>query len=144
MQIFLSTLAPFLSLTITFYALLATSTILLLSPLCVLTSRLQSLRNQFLRFLVPPSHFQLKLIFSPYDTTEASPPTSISRLLLTTATAPFVAIGVSVATWVAASFWVFAKILGDPMGAKDERNDGRAAVLGVRRFWEGWLVRGLR
>ena len=56
---------------------------------------------------------------------------------------PVIALGVSMAAWVAASFWFFAGILGNPDG-KDDKNDGRAAVMGVRRFWEAWLIRGLR
>ena len=44
--------------------------------------------------------------------------------------------------WVAAGFWAFAAIMGDPDG-QDGKDDGRAAVLGVRKWWEKWLARAI-
>jgi hypothetical protein len=40
--------------------------------------------------------------------------------------------------WTAAFFWVFAMILGNPDGT-ERKDDGRAAVLGVCRWWHLWL-----
>ena len=71
-------------------------------------------------------------------------------LVLVNALAPVVALGVSIAAWVAAAFWMFANILGNPnkdQGQEkvdEDRNEGQAAVLGVRSWWDAWLMRGLR
>lgn len=55
----------------------------------------------------------------------------------------FLSIGVALTTWVAACFWIFAAMLGNPDGT-ERKDDGRAAVLGVRNWWERWLLRALR
>jgi len=47
------------------------------------------------------------------------------------------------AAWIAAFFWIFATILGNPDGT-ERRDDGRAAVLGVRNWWRAWLGRAKR
>ena len=53
---------------------------------------------------------------------------------------PIYAIGIGLSAWVAALFWFYAAILGDPDGGcRDSSDDGRAAVRGVMRWWEGWL-----
>ncbi len=56
---------------------------------------------------------------------------------------PLYAAGIAVTAWVAAGFWFTSLILGDPDG-RDKKDDGRTVVLGVRRLWERWLIRGLR
>ena len=56
--------------------------------------------------------------------------------------APIYAMAIAGAAWVAAVFWAYTAILGNPDG-KEERDDGREAVLAVRRWWERWLVQGL-
>lgn len=61
-------------------------------------------------------------------------------LFLVNILSPIYAVGIGLSAWVAALFWFYAAILGDPDGEyRDGRDDGRAAVLGVRRCWEGWL-----
>src|SRR4051812_17170960 len=47
---------------------------------------------------------------------------------------PILSIGVAVAAWIAASFWVFALIMGNPDGT-ERRDDGKATVLAVRNWW---------
>ena len=64
-------------------------------------------------------------------------------LLVINIFSPFVAIGVSLGAKVAACFWFFSAILGDPAG-RDGHNDGKAAVVKVRNWWEMWLCRALR
>ncbi|KAL9640762.1 MAG: hypothetical protein Q9164_000077 [Protoblastenia rupestris] len=139
--IYLSLFLPLFSAATAFYALLSTFFILLFSPLCLCTTQ-QPLSTHLARFLTPPLRYHLSLISSIYDTTDATPPSGIPMLVLINILAPVIAIGVCMAAWVAASFWFFAAILGNPDG-KDDRNDGRAAAMGVRRIWEKWLVRGL-
>lgn len=58
-------------------------------------------------------------------------------------TSPFISIGVAVAAWVSAAFWVFSSIMGNPDGT-ERRDDGRDAVLAVRNWWEKCLLTSLR
>ncbi|KAF2808880.1 uncharacterized protein BDZ99DRAFT_488727 [Mytilinidion resinicola] len=123
------------------------STILMLWTLLaiVITCILQPLRfcsfrpsfnEQLAIFLAPPLNQQLRLIQS-----RARPNRySASMLVIVQLFAPFVAVGVAVASWIAAFFWFFSAILGDPAG-QDGHNDGRATVMAVRNWWERWLVR---
>jgi hypothetical protein len=48
--------------------------------------------------------------------------------------------GLLLLAWTAAFFWIFAMILGNPDGT-ERKDDGRAAVLGVSRWWQLWLGR---
>lgn len=50
--------------------------------------------------------------------------------------------GVAVAAWTVAMYWVFAAIVGDPDGSEGG-NDGVETVLGLRGWWERWLVRAM-
>ena len=145
-QVYLSVFSPILATGVTLYAIFTTFLILLLSPLCLCKSQ-QPMRAHLTRFLVPPLHLQLGLVYSQSETVAENPPSSIAMLGLINILGPFVAVGISTAAWVAAAFWMFTKILGNPNANQDkddESNEGRAAVLEVRRWWEAWLVRGLR
>lgn len=64
-------------------------------------------------------------------------------LILLNLFSPVYAVAVALSAWVAAMFWFYAAILGDPDG-RDGKDDGRAAVLGVRGWWERWLQRGMK
>lgn len=68
--------------------------------------------------------------------------TNPPMLILIHLFSPVYALGIALSAWVAAVFWAYAVILGDPDG-RDGNDDGRAAVLGVRAWWERWLERGL-
>ena len=64
-------------------------------------------------------------------------------LILVHIFSPVIALGIAFSAWVAAVFWAYAAILGDPDG-RDGNDDGKATVLGVGAWWERWLERGLR
>ena len=70
-------------------------------------------------------------------------PGNIAILFVVNILAPLYAIFVAISAWVAGVFWVYTAILGNP-DQKEERNDGREAVLGVRNMWERWLLQGSR
>lgn len=142
-QIYLSTLAPLLALALALYTLLTVTVLLILLPLRLCMPTFPS-PNSFYRFLSPPPTFQLRLIFSSYeqDAINESRTRSITKLVLFNMVAPFYAGAIAAAAWVAAIFWSYTAILGNPDG-KEERDDGREAVLSVRGWWERWLVRGL-
>lgn len=58
----------------------------------------------------------------------------ISVLLLS----PFFSIAILLPAWIAAFFWIFSMVMGNPDGT-ERKDDGRAAVLGVSRWWHLWL-----
>lgn len=153
MQVYLSALAPLLSFALCLYTLVATFLIALSFPFCKCITKVP-LSKHFRRFLTPPLNLQLSLIYSvtdddDNDDDDGSAATDSSShnsplLILVNLLAPIYAIGIMIAAWVAAGFWFFGAILGDPNPEKDKENDGRTTVLYVRDWWEKWLRRGLR
>ena len=144
LQIYLSTLAPILALPLALYTLLiALLLILVFYPLRFCTSQWPS-PTSFHRFLSRPPLLQLGLISSPHETSTAHNLTinRIVTLVVVNVLSPVYAIAIAGAAWVAAVFWAYTAILGNPDG-KEERDDGREAVLAVRGWWERWLVQGL-
>ncbi|PGG98375.1 hypothetical protein AJ79_08883 [Helicocarpus griseus UAMH5409] len=81
---------------------------------------------------------------TPTPTTPTfSPLYSSPMLLLVHLLSPLFITPILFAAWIAAFFWVFAMILGNPDGT-ERRDDGRVAVLGVRNWWWIWLCRARR
>lgn len=66
---------------------------------------------------------------------------SLPTVILIHLLSPILSLGLLLAAWTAAFFWVFAMMLGNPDGT-ERRDDGRAAVLGVRNWWRAWLKKG--
>ncbi|MCJ1253393.1 hypothetical protein MMC24_001204 [Lignoscripta atroalba] len=133
---YLSVLSPFFTLLVSLYSLLTIICLLILYPISICTTR-KSLRRKIISPLSAAFHYQLKLIYSTYDLN--SEPRGIVPLI--GLFSPVCSIGIAIAAWVAATFWFYAAILGDPDGTK--ANDGRAAVLGVRRWWSKWLEKAV-
>jgi len=136
--IHLSLFSPFLSLIIFLWTIVILILFAILSPLRLCRESWSSCR-QTNRHLVSPLDLQLRLIYS----SDKSDTHSTAMLVLVHALSPCVSLGIAVAAWVAAVFWFYAVILGDPDG-RNGRDDGRAAMLRVRRWWESWLVRAIR
>ena len=61
-----------------------------------------------------------------------------STLIFVNLVSPIYAGPIAIAAWTAAVFWFYAAILGNPDG-RDGRDDGVAAVMAVRGWWESWL-----
>jgi hypothetical protein len=87
---------------------------------------------------------QLAFIYYAVSHTTTEQDYNVPMLILVLLLSPLVSVGVGIAAWVSGAFWFFNAILGDPAGGDEGRNDGRASVLGVRRWWEKWLVRSLK
>jgi hypothetical protein len=62
------------------------------------------------------------------------------RLIAVQILSPVVSVGVAIVGWIAAPFWIFAIIMGNPDGT-ERRDDGRATVLAVRNWWERCLLK---
>ena len=121
------------------YTILILAISIILMPLHLCTTR-RPLRWQISDLLLPALDLQLRLIYSDCDTS-LSARTPI--LVFVSVLSPIYAAVIAVAAWVAAFFWAYAAILGDPDGLGQPHDDGRAAVLRVRRWWERWLERSL-
>lgn len=67
---------------------------------------------------------------------------SIITLILMNILSPLYALFIMFAAWIGGVFWFYTAILGNPDG-KEDRDDGREAVLSVRAMWERYLVWGL-
>ena len=142
-QIYLSTLSPLLALPMVLYSLLMSTVLLLLFPLCFCVKQLP-VGARFRRCVSPLVVFQLRLIYSSFEIGDPvhSETSGMSMLVLVSTLSPLYAMAIAVATWVAGVFWLYTAILGNPDG-KEDRDDGREAVLAVRGYWEKWLIKGL-
>ncbi|KAI9804564.1 MAG: hypothetical protein M1833_006637 [Piccolia ochrophora] len=138
--LFLSFVTPILSLISCFWAIIVLAFLTLTSPVRICIT-LPTLNNQVITSLSPLHRLHLRLVYS--STSLRSDTYIAHKLILVHLAGPFISAAVAVATWVAASFWLYAAILGDPDG-KDRKNDGRAAVMGVRNWWEGILCHAFR
>ncbi|KAJ5925118.1 hypothetical protein N7454_007757 [Penicillium verhagenii] len=137
---------------------------ILISPLrlCSLSPYLRktSFRTQLCDLLSPVLHIHERLVFMPPPTSTRSSSTqwihsdpdseepipvvdssilySVGMSIVVLTLSPFFSIAILLFAWTAAAFWVFAMVMGNPDGT--ERNDdGRAAVLGVCKWWRTWL-----
>ncbi|KAL2832944.1 hypothetical protein BDW59DRAFT_94303 [Aspergillus cavernicola] len=133
----------------------------IVSPLrlcsCIPYLRKTSFRTQLCDLLVPQLHIHERLIGlrracqssspqSVYNDGDQSSATdlgegySVGGLIMVLLLSSFMSFGLLLLAWTAAFFWVFAMILGNPDGT-ERKDDGRAAVLGVARWWQIWLGR---
>jgi hypothetical protein len=83
-------------------------------------------------------HLRLMYAASAHDARELEFKTW--RLIAVQLGAPVVSMGVAMAEWIAAPFWIFAIIMGNPDGT-ERRDDGRATVLAIRNWWEQYLLK---
>ncbi|KAL8783711.1 MAG: hypothetical protein Q9213_004450 [Squamulea squamosa] len=153
--VYLSFFSPVVAALISIYTLFTVLLLLLLSPITVLVRTRKPLAHQIYILLTPPIYHQLRLVCSTYQFDSNGDKTGSEQhhiannkgnpilLILINILGPVYAAAIAVTAWVAAGFWFTALILGDPDG-RDKKDDGRTVVLGVRRLWERWLVRGLR
>lgn len=141
--IYLSALSPLLAIPFAIYTLLLCMLLLLLFPLCFCLKQ-SPICARFRYMLSPLLRFQLRLVYSSYDIgdTVHSETIGIMVLVFVCMFSPLHAISLAVVTWVAGIFWFYTAILGNPDG-KEDRDDGREAILAVRGWWERWLLQGL-
>jgi len=99
--------------------------------------------QQLASLLGPALNLQLKSIYTPL------PPHANEdgvfhpgMLVFVHLVSPILSIGVAIAAWVVAAYWLMAGIVGDPAGM-DKRDDGRETVLGLRRWWENLMLKGI-
>ncbi|KAI9869428.1 MAG: hypothetical protein M1813_000217 [Trichoglossum hirsutum] len=138
--IFLALINPLLSLILAIYTFLIVTFLILCLPIQICTPT-PTFAARVTGHLCPALRLHFALIHSLVD---GQPDNCHAvRLILLHLTSPLLALGTAVCTWVAAVFWVYAAMLGDPDG-RGRRDDGRGAVLSVRRYWERILCWPLR
>jgi hypothetical protein len=123
---------------------------LLLAPFHLISAAKKSFRSQLIDLLAPPLRLQLYFIYSSVLSDEYGS-YSTPLLIVVNLFSPVVSVGVAISAWIAAVFWCYAVILGDPDGSDQPRgsygkeyNDGKASVLLVRAWWKRWLTKALR
>ncbi|CAO1604485.1 hypothetical protein XANCAGTX0491_008040 [Xanthoria calcicola] len=153
--VYLSFLSPAVASLVSIYSLVTALFLLLFCPITVFIRPRKPLAYQIQSLLTPATYYQLRFVCSTYRSDlhrnmmnpedEYQTMNRGNPLLLTLINilSPLYAAGIAVTAWVAAGFWFTSLILGDPDG-RDKKDDGRTVVLGVRRLWERWLIRGLR
>ncbi|GAQ34757.1 hypothetical protein AtubIFM55763_001637 [Aspergillus tubingensis] len=155
----LSIPVPVFSFCASLYTIFGVLFVLLVSPLricsCIPYFRATSFRAQLCGLLVPQLHIHERLvclrqsssrssstqpIYDPEGSyvAESIDSYSIGGLLTVLLLSPFLSIAITLLAWIAAFFWIFAMVLGNPDGT-ERKDDGRAAVLGVCRWWQIWL-----
>ncbi|KJY00173.1 hypothetical protein TI39_contig340g00033 [Zymoseptoria brevis] len=109
-----------------------------------LCARRPSFGQQLSGLAGPALNLQLKSIYTPLPP-HADEDTSYraGTLVMVQLLTPFASLGMMVAAWVAAVFWLASAVVGDPAGM-DKRDDGKETILTLRDWWEKWLVRCIR
>lgn len=109
-----------------------------------LCARRPSFGQQLGGLLGPSLNLQLKCIYTPLPP-HANEDTTYHpwMLVMVQLLSPFLSLGVMIAAWVTAAFWISSLVVGDPSGL-DRRDDGNDTVLALRTFWEKWLYRSIR
>jgi hypothetical protein len=117
--------------------------ITILSQPVRLCARRITFGQQLASLLGPALNLQLKSIYTPL------PPHANEdgvfhpgMLVFVHLVSPVLSIGVTIAAWVVAAYWLMAGIVGDPAGM-DKRDDGRETVLGLRGWWENLMLKGI-
>ncbi|KAK1139650.1 hypothetical protein N8T08_000587 [Aspergillus melleus] len=157
----LSLPVPIFSLCASLYTVFGLFFVLFTAPFrlcsCIPYLRSTSFRAQLCDLLVPQLHLHERLAClrkssfrsastqSIYNNDPDRPsasnpcePYSVGGLVAVLLVSSFLSLAFFLLVWTAAFFWVFAMVLGNPDGT-ERKDDGRAAVLGVARWWHIWL-----
>ncbi|KAK3072409.1 hypothetical protein LTR53_006862 [Teratosphaeriaceae sp. CCFEE 6253] len=118
--------------------------ITLLSQPVRLCARRPSFGQQLSGLLGPALNLQLRRIYTPLPP-HANEDGSYhaGTLVAVHLLSPFLSLGMMFLAWVLAVYWVSSAVVGDPAGL-DKRDDGRETVLGLRKWWESYLMRSVR
>lgn len=160
----MSVLVPIVSICVSIYTLAGLIFVLVVFPfrICSLSPCFQStsLGAQLCDLLGPALHIHERLIrvrkrprcrsssaqwiYNDSDeslASESNKSYSVPGLILVLILSAFLCIPLVLAAWTAAFFWIFAMVLGNPEpdDTEREKDDGRAAVLGVSKWWAKWL-----
>ena len=114
-------------------AALVTTALLVVSPVRLCNPSYLP-RNIVVRLVVPFNRLHLELLRAEPGRNTGDGDYDTGLLIMIQIISPFLSIGVAVSAWVAASFWLFALIVGNPDGT-ERGDDGKATVLAIRNWW---------
>lgn len=140
--LFLSFPIVCLSWLLLFWLLIALFITTLSQPVRLCARRL-TFSQQLSSLLGPALNLQLKSIYTllpPHANEDGN--FHAGNLVLILTCAPLLSMGVAIAAWVVAAYWLMAGMVGDPAGM-DKRDDGKETVLGLRRWWEAVLIKAV-
>lgn len=125
------------------WAIIALFITTLSQPIRICAKR-PSFGQQLAGLLGPTLNLQLRSIYTPLPP-HANEDLSYHNgmLLVVHLLSPFVSFAIIFAAWVLAVYWLCSGMVGDPAG-QDKRDDGKETVLGLRNFWERWLMRSVK
>jgi hypothetical protein len=83
-------------------------------------------------------HAELDSDDQPATLADTSRDYAVGMSILVLILSPLFSIAILLFAWTAAFFWVFTMVMGNPDGT-ERKDDGRAAVLGVCKWWQTWL-----
>lgn len=109
-----------------------------------LCARRPTFGQQLSGLLGPALNLQLKAIYTPLPP-HANDDRSYHAmtLVMVHVLSPFISLGMMFMAWVLAVYWLSSAVVGDPAGM-DKRDDGRETVLGLRNWWERYLMRSVQ
>ncbi|KAI2789168.1 hypothetical protein POX_e07196 [Penicillium oxalicum] len=121
------------------------------SQLCDLLAPALHIHERLVRMRPPTSHrsSSTQWIQSEADSDppsangEAPRPYYVGMSLVVLLLSPFFSFVITLFAWTAGFFWVFTMVMGNPDGT-ERKDDGRAAVLGVCKWWQVWLGKARR
>ncbi|KAE8144884.1 hypothetical protein BDV25DRAFT_165879 [Aspergillus avenaceus] len=157
----LSIPVPIFSFCASLYTIFGLLFVILVLPLrigsCIPYFRATSFRAQLCHLLVPQLHIHERLVGLRRPSSLRSSPTqsicndqdessltdacehySIFGLIAVLLLSSLLSVAFLLLALTAGFFWVFAMIMGNPDGT-ERKDDGRAAVLGVCKWWQIWL-----
>lgn len=138
----MSLLDPFYSLFSCLFSIISLFILVAISPIR-LCQREWSFSTCLIRTICPIYRKHLQLIYGASVDNAHNFEFSPLRLILIHALAPLLSICMAFFSWIAAVFWIFALMMGNPDGT-EKRDDGRATVLMARNKWEKFLLLALR
>jgi hypothetical protein len=108
-----------------------------------LCARRPNFGQQLSGLLGPALNLHLKAIYTPLPP-HANDDRSYHAMTLVMVhmLSPFISLGMMFMAWVLAVYWISSAVVGDPAGM-DKRDDGRETVLGLRNWWERYLMRSV-
>ncbi|QIW97329.1 hypothetical protein AMS68_002847 [Peltaster fructicola] len=126
------------------WALCALLITILYQPLRLCTPRLP-FKHQLCQLLAPTLNLHLRCIYAQVfpRPVEGEDVYCALWLLAVHLVSPIISLGDALAAWTVALYWALASIVGDPSGV-DKKDDGIEAVLGLTRWWESCLMKGVK
>lgn len=142
LQFWMSLLDPFYSFFSCIFTIITLFVLVVISPIRLCRTE-WSFSTSLIRTVCPVYRKHLQLLCTESVKNAHNFEFSTGKLIFIHLIAPVVSICFTFFCWIAAIFWLFAIMMGNPDGT-EKRDDGRATVLMARNKWETILLVALR